>query len=176
MNLSYNSFLARYYRWAIDDKLPPDICTLFWHMLFSVLTLPVSLPGYIPLFRSECWDYETIFGKVWGGVKLWIAFFLFGALGAAAINKQWWPGILDLPLLLACLIGFLLITTLGITLIALVATICWALNELYKTLKRRWEKKDKFYDDIPEIEPPPSWIKQTWAAIRGKYCTKITWR
>lgn len=175
MELKTDSLLAKYYCWAINEKLPPDICTLFWATLLSVLTFPIWLPAYFPLWRDELWHCESLGRRIWGGIKVWGTYVVFGIIGAAIIYDSIWKDIIKLNFSLVLLIGATFFTVAGTIICGSIALAGYGIYELSEWIKDR--RAMSFTDErFVKREPTPSKLKVTWNAVRGKYCTKITWK
>jgi len=153
MNIKKNNLLARYYRW-IYGNLPIDLCSFFWGSVFAILLFFLLVPGR--LFTSR---YDDVYYKGFVGSLCWVGYIsavvigngLVGEFGYQFINL--WGILLLGPLMVVVLIavgGFAIFGGIGGTIYIL---------------------KEKV-PNTSLAQNTKNWV----GAIRGKYCTKITWK
>lgn len=153
MNLNKNNLFARFYVWYFN-RLPVDFCSYFWNTLFAVVTLPLSAPAAIPFF--DAWKGNIAF-RAFKGVGLYSLFVIISVVGGLALNSlfpqlgNWWPLVLGS-------VAFALIAGVGI---GSVTGVIYTGTKVYEVLTE---------------STTTYWIKDTIAAIRGKYCVKINWK
>lgn len=167
MKLSKSNWYIKVY-YYFTNEYPKDVCTLFWTSLLILLFLPIITPGM--LFAKK---YENVWGNIWVGIKFWLVYIVLWVLGGYAwwdptnhvFKYDWghWAWIvfpLTIPILLA-------IAAVPVSLILIAGDYS---IEKYKQYKRFNEQ----YGDEPK-ESVWDKVKIFWAAMRGKYCTKIEW-
>ena len=165
MELNEKNWFAKYYNW-IYDGLPNDVCTFFWGTLLIVLIHPIIIPGRV------CKEWGDGFGNYLGkGIACWFGIAILAVFGMPGIQfifgKEW---LNTVPFIW----GFLALLLSGIVLIGTIVGIIALI--LYSVYKYQKYKRNKPY---VYIEPTPTIWDKTGdfiGAIRGKYCTKITWK
>lgn len=162
MEIKEKNLFARYYDWMYDD-LPDDVCTFFWGSVFIILFSPILIPGR--LMGSYYDGFGDYFGK---GFMAWLLFFLLALFGVPFWKLFGEEFINSLPVIIQ-----LLILAFAGALQALVAVGIGA--GIYYSYQ--FYKKHRKISPIEE-EKPTFWEKtgDFIGAIRGKYCTKITWK
>lgn len=157
MTLDSNNYFGRYYNW-IYGYYPKDVCSFFWGSLLAIILTPLLLPGKF-LVRATGDDEHTNSWvlQTFTGVLIWLFSVLFSLIGNAILNLfdyefiYWWSISFG---------GFLLgIGSIGI-LVALMYLIGRLLHKTTSSLPKTYIMDN---------------TKDFIGAIRGKYCTKITW-
>lgn len=173
MKLNKNNLFARYYEW-IYGNLPNDVCSFFWGSVLAIGLFPILVTG-----RLLCGSYYE-FGKVLGaGLLAWFIYSATVFLGLIMyagfildldekgfsfsehyhlLGLSWYGLLFGMPLVLIGVVvgGFLVVATpLGII---------WLIFKLFKVT----------------VSTTPATVviqntKDVVGAVRGKYCTKITW-
>ena len=149
------NWFARYYNW-IYNGFPNDVCTFFWGTLFAILCSLLFIPGRLSYFGKPEWDYsgENSLGR---GFVIIIVYFLALMGGVSVMYKFGYEplGLLG-NWILAPIIGLI---TFILFIVIIVGPIVGGVYYI--------ENRKKSYST-----PGKDW----WGAIRGKYCTKITWK
>lgn len=171
MNLNKNNLFARYYNW-IYRHYPDDICSFFWGTVLIVVLCPFFIPG--KLFFSTNDSLGDIIAK---SVAFWVTLLVcmvFGLIPYGGSLKEWFmtlPNIVQITLLIVT----------GAVEIALV--VCIGVGIYYIAEYRRESKRQRYLRLMEETnyqyEEPPTMGEKVGnfiGAIRGKYCTKITWK
>lgn len=156
MTLNKNNYFARYYNWIYYDY-PNDLCSFFWGSVLSILLVPLIATGTFIARSTE--EYSSYFERcllafvLYGYLTLscYLGNSLFAITGYEFI--YWW----------SILLGGLLIGNVFILGIAYL-TYLWSKKPV--KIYHQPSKFENFIDDVKD------WI----GAIRGKYCTKITWK
>lgn len=156
MILNKNNYFARYYNWIYGDY-PKDICSFFWGSVLAILLAPLILPGKKLTSLSDKYDENL---HSWGlqsvvGLLIYLFILLFASIGNALLDAfgyefiYWWSIVLG---------GF----SLGILAVALIVGISTGIVWFFS-------KK------APETHLVSNTVDLI-AAIKGKYCTRITWK
>jgi hypothetical protein len=173
MNLSKSNLFGRFYNWMYGEY-PPDVCTFFWTMVYTVLFSIVVIPGRaLCNLDKQCWEFEKYSaGKhfTYGFTTLMLNL-LCVAVGNMVIRLFGYEFVHVGIFLLGIPLGALVIAIM-IGLVALIiAGIQWYGE--YKREKRReaimigaYRYKPSFRDNLSD------WI----GAIRQKHCTKLNWK
>jgi hypothetical protein len=182
MNLSTKkNWFGKYYDWVYTEY-PENICTFFWGTLTITLLFPLVIPGTLIVSRRERM-YIPGGMIVFFSSLLTCILFLFAAviinLGNAVLE------IFEYKLIhwAAFIFGGLLVGLLTIAVIVGMALLFYILYVYIQERKRfRREKKrleEKMNTGSYEVYTPSSTIWENIAssigAIRGKYCSRITW-
>lgn len=186
MEIKSNSWIAIYYRWMFNDKLPNDFCTLFWNTLLSLCSLPLTIPAYLTSFAfgNEVWNDRNLLGKMFHGFLTYFGFIVAYFIGLATWDNVFgstWKTWDFWSILGVALVGFIGVALVVILVILSVVGICagvyystrYLFNKkiVYKTKYDNGNEYDNFY-----YEPKKFKIAILWNTIRNKYCTKITWK
>jgi hypothetical protein len=178
MELKSNSFIAHYYRFMFNDKLPKDFCTLFWNTLISIILFPVAISAAIPLWKYENWDDRKLISKFIHGLFIWIGSFIFSLFGYAILIFFKLKFINYFPFLLQYITGLVaLVLLIGIiiSIAFLIGLIIQFIRDIISEIKER-RYVQKYGDNLNPQVNKTSNIKIMWGTIRNKYCTKIDWK
>ena len=157
MELNKNNLFARYYNW-IYDGLPNDICSFFWGSMFIILLFPFFAVGRLSYFGKTGWYYSADH-SLGRGFIFWLVYFLTILVGGAMMSEFGYIPIgFSGFFLLAPIIG-------ALTVALFLGVIGGSLGGVAYFIEKR--RKNQYR---------PSPIKNWIGAIRGKYCTKITWK
>jgi len=156
MKLNVNSWYGRLYlsTYGKDntDTLPNNICSFFWPLLFAIILFPLCWPGHvINLFTPKTMNRTN---------ALQTAFHLpaslfFGILIALTMNIK------QMDLMRLYLYGFMAFVFFFFFIFAL-AFACFYISDKIKERRPLTPKK---------VNP----IVAGFRAIKGKYCTPVTW-
>lgn len=176
MNINKNNLFARYYNW-IYGELPQDVCSFFWGTVLSIVLSLIFVPG-----RTFTNNYDGTANLVARGMIFWMVSIVSLLVGFIPWIVGGKDGVLylwvnDLPNWLQLLV--FLVT--GAIEIAIIVGIILGIIEL---LERRQQRKylkliKKMKETGYQYEEPVSFwnnVGNFIGAIRGKYCTKITWK
>jgi len=158
MNLNKNNWFARYYNW-MHGNFPNDVCTFFWRSLFAILLAPIVVPGRIVVGRQE-----LFIGKFVIGIILWLFSVIITKVGQVLIG--------DYSQDLNVFVKFILYFSTGLLLVSIFIGVCIGIYFLCKKIKDKRDEKPYNPDYKSFAEKTGDFI----GAIRGKYCTKITWK
>lgn len=157
MNLSKKNLLIQYNNW-IFEKYPTDICSLFWGSLFSILLPWLYVPGRL---ITNLIDYPLpVFFR---GIIFYFCLFVITLIGVG-VNKE---NNLGIDTVWGCFflgVGICLSVAIGIALFIGIIVLCYMAGDRYSRSRVEAPVKVKTYP-----------VRDWWAAIRGKYCTKITY-
>jgi hypothetical protein len=168
--------------------LASDFCTLFWNILFSVLSLPLTIPAFLAslVFGEDVWN-RNLLDKSFRGLLTYFGLFIGICLGLAAFEEFFgdiWHTWGFWPVIGAALIGIISIIILMIGFILGVAGVCAVFYYGDRWIRRQFQEKKtiEFTDEDGSkyndtyYEDKPIGIVVLWNTIRNKYCTKITWK
>lgn len=159
MTLSINNLFGKFYNW-IYLSYPNDVCSFFWGTVIAILLLPFILPGKLIGYLSDDYQIErSIVGQALIGVGIYFVSFIIIMLGNAVLEVFFgyefiylWSVILGgLGLGLLALVNFVII----------IAVIYLAFRAGGQTISH-----------TGVIDNTADFV----GAIKGKYCTKITWK
>lgn len=158
MNLSRNNWFGMYYNW-IYRTYPNDLCSFFWGTLLILLLFPIIVPGRI--FARSFMDQE-ISTYILYSIIFWFVDIIFTVLGVSLIHELGYSYTSMLWLLVSApILGLIIIGLAGGVVVGTVAGGIYTVQLAGKT-DVYTTTKEKARDFV--------------GAIRGKYCTKITWK
>ncbi len=170
MILNKNNWFAMYYNW-IYGNYPNDVCSFFWGALFALLFAPFIVPGKLIL------SFHPGYNSPWNDIKnAWVlqmlvavatffVFYLIALLGNGMLNIFGY----EFLYLWSVVFGGLLIGLLMLVNIAIVIILLYLIG---KGIVRLFQKTGEVIPETHIIDNTKDFI----GAIRGKYCTKITWK
>jgi hypothetical protein len=186
MEIKTSSFVARFYTF-FHGSLPDDFCTLFWGSIAAFLLLPFTIPTKIVLIffagppreiLQRCKPEEhddTLLESFRVGLSIYIAIAILAVIGFGPAQIF---GIVDLLKKLSIPLIILSLFLLGTSSVGFVVLVIWLIKlavSKYKTFK---QSKAFDYNQY-QYPPKPTFMentRDTIAAIKGKYCTKINWK
>lgn len=177
MELSENSFVAKYYKWIFHNVLPMDFCTLFWNTLFSIAFFPVIIITRLPLWGNT-WYGQTLISRIGWGLLQWASSMVIAVFGLAILHDSWlhWTWVKTMNPILGFFLGLATVIVIILAIVSVVAIVVLLIEGgkwiYYKLDNRTSEKKVKLVQ-TPAREAHVAIIYNT---IRNKYCTKITWK
>lgn len=161
MKINSKNLFARYYKWMYG-KLPNDLCSFFWGSLFAITLKLIYIPGRVFNPNGS--------SRFWAGLGVWAAYFLLVSLGESIYSSwlgvphekemefimglPWYTLFVIMPLISAVVISFFFAIVAGIIVLII-----------------RIETSGIHVPSGKFIGSAKDWV----GAIRGKYCTKITW-
>lgn len=164
MILNKKNWFARYYNW-VTGKYPKDVCSFFWGSITFILLSPFIFVGRLIPDACKSANYLVVMQTSKGLVTLFLVgllSFILGSLGNAVLGLFGYKFIYVWVKILGG-IG------LGILTIALLVVLVIGIYKLFMLTKR----------GVGYVVPETHIIDNTVdfiGAIKGKYCTKITWK
>lgn len=156
MNLSTKNIFARYYKWVYGE-LPNDLCSFFWGTLFAVVTGVFIIPGRLWTGR-----YASTAEKFLMGIIAWFIYFLLISAGVFVVD--------ELGLRLDTFWGIFIVSPLvGALGVLIIIAVGGGLGYSIYQVSNAPNKSEKIGSAVQTI-------KDLWASIKGKYCTKINWK
>lgn len=172
MKLNINSKTSRLYRWFYaTQNMPESLCPYFWELILMwILIIPYSILS-LPIILIDLKDPKNrdIVERVGSGFLIWF--------------------ILGIIICMLSYIGLIWATpTIGsfFMFMITIGSICWAIVimvggiELFKVLKKKWEKRGIKYDEdgyriwnheLKQDSILVSFVKASY----NKYCPRIEW-
>lgn len=149
-----------------DKKLPDNICSYFWSLVFAIVTAPLNVVGHL---------FNIINGRTYRkqNVLLGIVFNILWVIGYIvweiyiSNNKDthfygaWYIIILKCIGGVGIILGFIVSVFLVMT--GIVLSVQW----IHKKIKSLF--KDK------QTQEKPNPLIEGWKAFKGKYCSRINW-
>ena len=158
MTLNKNNWFAIYYNW-IYLSYPKDVCSFFWGSVIAILLGPFVIPGLLLAIAND--DYSlrrSTIGQTVIGIVIYLMLFLIAGLGNAVLSIFGYEFIYLWSIILGG-IG------LGILFLLFGIAIGYSIFLLIR----------KSVGAVPQTHIIDNTIDFV-AAIKGKYCTKITWK
>jgi di/tricarboxylate transporter len=158
MQVNYNAFHARLYRWFYNtNTMPKTLCLYFWKLVIVFITIVpafiIRIPVELTIFKNDK-DRNGDYGNILiSGISLWsIIFFIF------CMIAMWWVS-KDSPIFITGAISYVII-------IPIVSVLLFSYI------------KDKITDKYIKIsvEKRKSILVESVKAIYKKYCPIIEWK
>lgn len=149
MKLNKNSKLTRLYMWSYNTpywRLPNDLCTYFWKLLFAIVVFPLTWLSY----PFKC---NHIFSRIGVSLLCLLGLILIGL----PIGLQKWGVFIILGIVIGMLVG--ITATIG-----LIAFVCGLLTETYYKVR-----------STSTVEELMSIVRERKTGFKEKYCPRIEW-
>jgi hypothetical protein len=175
MTLNKKNWIAMYYNW-IHGNYPKDVCTFFWGSLIAIILSPIISMGRILL--NNDFGRNIVFLQAMIGSISSILLMIVCALGNTIMEKMMgyefiymWTKIIG-----GFFVGLFSLIIIGGMMAGIFFGIGWMRGKVQEIKYNKWQEENiKVSSGRPRKPTFMENTKSLIGAIRGKYCTKITW-